>query len=797
MRFDKLTVSLAIVFVCALAAAGLIWQGSAYADGSGCPSDWPEQSSDGSGGGQIDFDGFYTDGDGDEWYIIRSTDSNGATSVRAYPADDSYDAGYRSGSADEVCYLLIRGAGDSEDTAEPTKLSFQREPDEPTQTSARTPSTGGGSGGGTGGGGGTTGGQTNVAATLAAALEILRHSSALVAADLPEMRTDFPRYDQMVAGRKAALSGQLSILDDSGNDARVAQIGALVNRLQSNVDGIRAQRPELLRALVTEDMSRNDLTRANRDNLYPNANESVDEQFYSLVTSADAGSSGDVSKDNVLRYTHITSLSYNAILGHTFLLIASLMQDPTFVARIQESYDSVADRIERDIEYLQEGADAQLEQMILHNARRALAAGAGPGNYFVRLEQRLTLVAAERELVEDNEETLARLRDEIGRLAADVLGRQHPTPETTPEAEVTNPGVTASTVTFGQSADFSSEGTSELGKGMRLGIKAAFQEAGAIDGRTLELVDRDDGYEPERAFENTQELIGDEQVFALIGAVGTPTSRAVSPLAHAEGVPFIAPFTGAALLREPRLTNVLNLRASYHEETTAMVDYLEDQGVTSVAVLYQNDSYGIDGLTGVEQTLNGRDMELAASWYYLRHTASVRSAVYRIAAADPQAVIIIGASDPAAQAIQMLRDKLGSDLIFMNVSFVNSDSLDEKLEDLGESRDNVFSTQVVPLPGNTTDPLIAKYQAALAAVDSQAQPGFVSLEGYLAGRLAIYAVDACGESVTRKCFLNAVQTAGTIDLDGFEVTFGPTDNQGSDEVFLTRIDANGDYELVE
>ena len=321
-----------------------------------------------------------------------------------------------------------------------------------------------------------------------------------------------------------------------------------------------------------------------------------------------------------------------------------------------------------------------------------------------------------------------------------------------------------------------------------------------VNGRdAATLLQSDDGYESDRAFTATRQLIDDEQVFALIGAVGTPTSRAALPLAHRAGVPFIAPFTGAQLLREPGLTNVLNLRASYHQETDRMLEYLADQGVIRVAVLYQNDSYGLDGLTGVRQQVMDRNMQLVESWYYRRNTEAVKSAVFRIAGADPvpQAVIIIGASNPAAEAIKLLRERLGANTIFMNVSFVGSDALAAKLVADGQSRENVFFTQVVPLPGDASDPLIAKYQAALAAVDSQAQPGFVSLEGYLAGRLAIYAVDACGQTVTRTCFLDAVQNAGTFDLDDFELMFGPTDNQGSDKVILTQIDANGQYSVVE
>ena len=315
-----------------------------------------------------------------------------------------------------------------------------------------------------------------------------------------------------------------------------------------------------------------------------------------------------------------------------------------------------------------------------------------------------------------------------------------------------------------------------------------------MHGRTLNLLPTlDDRYEPDAAFANTRKLIEEDQVFGLIGAVGTPTSRAASPLANADEVPFIAPFTGAQLLRDDGLTNVLNLRASYHQETERMVEYLVGRGFTDVAVLYQNDSYGVDGLTGVEQELNERGMQVTESWYYRRNTSSVQSAVYRISEADPQAVIIIGASAPAAQAISMLREKLGPDTIFMNVSFVGSNALATALGPAGQG---VFVTQVVPLPTDTSNPLVAKYQAALSAYDPQAQPGFISLEGYLAGRLAVEGLQRCGQALTRTCFLQGIQNAGTFNLDGFQLTFGAADNQGSDEVFLTEIDANQQFQPV-
>ena len=124
----RITAASIIVLVCALAAVGLLVNRAA-ADGHGCPSDWPTQQSaaPSAGQGSIDYNDFHTDGDGDRWFVIRSTDSNGYTTIRAYVADDGYDSGYRSSSPDETCYLIVRRPSDAEDAAQPIQISFQRE----------------------------------------------------------------------------------------------------------------------------------------------------------------------------------------------------------------------------------------------------------------------------------------------------------------------------------------------------------------------------------------------------------------------------------------------------------------------------------------------------------------------------------------------------------------------------------------------------------------------------------------------------------------------------------------------
>ncbi len=371
-----------------------------------------------------------------------------------------------------------------------------------------------------------------------------------------------------------------------------------------------------------------------------------------------------------------------------------------------------------------------------------------------------------------------------------------PTVEATAEpVDTGTTGVFDDRVLFGQSAAFSGP-ASELGKNMRLGIEAAFHEvnmAGGVHGRRLELTSLDDAYEPEAAILNTQSLI-EEGVFALIGAVGTPTSRSATPLAAEAGIPYIAPFTGAAFLRDPEWDNIINLRASYAQETEEMVERLQvDLGITRIGILYQDDSYGRSGYNGVQQALERRGSEPVAVGRYTRNTVAVKTALLDLQAGEPEAVIMIGAYQPMATLIKWAR-RAGMDALFLNVSFVGSNAL---AQELGADGVGVLVTQVVPFPEDDSLAVVAAYQRALAVYAPEATPGFVSLEGYLAGRLAIAGLEGCGRELDRACFLARLRSSDTIDIDGFSLQYGTDDNQGSDEVFLTVIGPNERYHAIE
>ncbi len=358
------------------------------------------------------------------------------------------------------------------------------------------------------------------------------------------------------------------------------------------------------------------------------------------------------------------------------------------------------------------------------------------------------------------------------------------------------PGVSDDKILFGQSAAFQGP-ASALGVGVREGILAAFNEAndlGGVHGRELELVSYDDGYEPTRAIGNTRRLIDDDQVFALIGEVGTPTSRAVQPIATAADVPFIGPFTGAGFLRDTRLGNVINIRASYDQETEAWIRYLvDDLGLSRVAILYQDDSFGRVGLAGVIKALDRRGMALVAEGTYMRNTTAVKTAFLAIRRSRPEAVVMVGAYKPCATFIKLAR-RFDLEARFVTISFVGSDAL---AKELGADGEGVIVSQVVPLPDDRSMPIVRQYREAILASNPDTRPGFVSLEGYLIGRLVVEALQVAGPEITRRTLIATIYDIGEFDLGGLAMVFGSSDNQGLDQVFLTVIGPEGRFQRLD
>ena len=357
---------------------------------------------------------------------------------------------------------------------------------------------------------------------------------------------------------------------------------------------------------------------------------------------------------------------------------------------------------------------------------------------------------------------------------------ENTTPQQTDTPHLAEPTISEDIV-FGQSAALTGPAR-HLGIQMREGILAAFRsvnQAGGVFGRKLKLISLDDAYEPEKTVKNTRDLIQKHQVFALIGGVGTPTSKAAVPIADSAHIPYIGPFTGAEFLRNTSQRYVVNIRASYKQEIQTMVDRLiQDLKTKRISILYQDDSYGRAGLSALESVLQKKGMKIASQGTYPRNTTAVKIALLEIMAGRPSAVVIVGAYLPTAHFIQ-LAQSLNFKPVFICLSFVGAKALAEELKN---SSTPVVITQVTPFPFRAKTPLIKNYQKAL-----KKDFNFVSLEGWLAGRFAAEVLKQAGENPSRENFLQTIQKIKTFPIDGFPLQYDTGDNQGSDQVFLTSI----------
>ena len=356
-------------------------------------------------------------------------------------------------------------------------------------------------------------------------------------------------------------------------------------------------------------------------------------------------------------------------------------------------------------------------------------------------------------------------------------------------------GVTDTEIILGQTAVFDGSAKA-LGIGMNAGLQAAFNDvnaAGGVAGRTIKLVTRDDGYEPDKSIVNTRALIAEDKVLLLIGGVGTPTAKVIVPICEEEKVPFVGAFTGAGLLRDPFKRYSVNVRGSYNQEMERLAKYLVDEkGLKNVACFYQNDAYGQAGLSGITKALTSRGMELAATGHYERNTVAVKGGLVDIRKGNPDAVIMVGAYKACAEFIKLAKKLKMNDVVYCNISFVGTRALQAELGDAGEG---TVISQVVPHPDDSL-PILVDYRASLKKNFPEMKPDWVSLEGYLVGRFFAQAAEKTGRDLTREAFINTVDSTGVFEIGGLTLGFGVDDHQGLDQVFLTAI-KNGEVVSID
>jgi branched-chain amino acid transport system substrate-binding protein len=390
-----------------------------------------------------------------------------------------------------------------------------------------------------------------------------------------------------------------------------------------------------------------------------------------------------------------------------------------------------------------------------------------------------------------------------------------PNPQQSSLAPSANPlgtavrGVTDSEIRFGISAPFTGP-AKELGQNMKLGIEAAFNVAnanGGVHSRQLRLVAVDDGYEPARTATTMKQLYERDQVFSVIGNVGTPTAVVALPYALDRKMLFFGAFTGAGLLRnDPPDRYVFNYRASYAEETAAVVNYLVKVRRLSpdqIAVFAQQDAYGDAGFAGVEKAiraLRGNNDAPILRLNYQRNTIDVEDAVNQLQQRrrNPiKAVIMVPTYRAAAKFVEKTRD-LYPDMIYTSVSFVGSTALANELMLLGKKyATGVIVTQVVPaVDGHSS--LVLDYKLALAKYFPGQEPDYVSLEGYIDASVLIAALQRNGPQLDTERLVSTLENLRDLDIGlGTPVSFNRSEHQGVHKVWGTQLDATGHYQPID
>ncbi len=339
---------------------------------------------------------------------------------------------------------------------------------------------------------------------------------------------------------------------------------------------------------------------------------------------------------------------------------------------------------------------------------------------------------------------------------------------------------------IGQSAAMTGP-AAQLGIQFAAGARLMFDRinaSGGINGKTIELKTLDDGYEPDRCAANTKKLI-DEDVFALFGYIGTPTSVVALPLATSAKIPFLAPFTGAQGLREPFNRYAFHVRASYFDETARIVNQLYSVGMKNIAVFYQNDAYGQAGLAGVNRALATLGSKPVALGTVERNTVDVAAAVKAIVPSRPEGIVQISAYKSCAAFIRAAR-KAGAGGQFCNVSFVGTAAL---AAELGADARGVVVSQVMPYPFAPKSSLAGEFLKAAPAAKVEAN--YSSIEGYVAAKVLGEGLRRAGTNPTRETLIAGLESMKDVNLGGYFVDFGPTKHTGSSFVDLTILTDDG------
>ena len=349
-------------------------------------------------------------------------------------------------------------------------------------------------------------------------------------------------------------------------------------------------------------------------------------------------------------------------------------------------------------------------------------------------------------------------------------------------------GVTPQSIVIGQSTALTGPIGAGIGTEYSEGFKVALEDInrrGGVLGRSIKLVQMDDGYVPQRSLENTKKILDGAGVFALVGSLGTANIAAVLPLITERRVPLFAAFSGADSLRRENNKYLFTVMAAYGDETEKMVQHLTTINLKSIAVVYLNNSFGKDGLVGVEAALKRRQMALVASVPIETDASDAAVAAKTLAAAKPQAVIATMAGKATIEFIREFK-KTGVTSQILLLSVADSNRL---VQEFGKGAAGIIVAQTMPSPYGDRIILARDYRRLMKEAGKEKLISYASMTGFVSARAFAQVLQQTGAEPTREKFMAAVGRSRSLDLGGYELRFAPDQNNGSRYVELTMINS--------